>query len=90
MTYNQRKLRKKYTRVVKDGPFWKTYLGVPGDGFYQEFCVSGDQGNKREADYFARMLAKALKRLLKMETKPPTDAHLACQSPPAGGSEDTP
>jgi hypothetical protein len=50
---------------------WQAYLCVEGDGYYQEFCVCSNKATKAEANYFARMLAKALDRLLQMETKRP-------------------
>ena len=54
--------KKKYTRVVNMGGKWSTYLQID----YQGFAVA-DATTKKRADWFARMLASALTRLVKSE-----------------------
>jgi hypothetical protein len=63
LTRRQCRLRKRYTRLTKDGE-WQAYLVVEG----QAFCICSCAA-KAEANYFARMLAKAIDRLLQTETK---------------------
>ena len=58
------RLRKQYTRVVKIGGAWNTYLTID----HQEFCVV-DGTHYGRARWYSRMLAVALARLL--ETNAP-------------------
>jgi hypothetical protein len=54
------RLQKKYTRVVKIGDSWNTYLQID----HQGFCVV-EQTTKTRAMFYARMLAIALERVSK-------------------------
>lgn len=51
-----------YTRVVKIGDKWTTFLRID----HQEFCVV-EQTTAKRAKWFAKMLAIALCRLVKTE-----------------------
>jgi len=55
----RKETKKKYTRVVKTGDAWNTYLQIDQQGF----CVV-EQTTKRRAEWFARMLAIAIERML--------------------------
>jgi hypothetical protein len=52
-------MRRKYTRVVKIGDKWNTYLQID----HQGFCVV-EQTTKKRADFYSKMLATALVRLI--------------------------
>ena len=52
-------LRKKYTRVVKICDKWNTYLQID----HQGFCVV-EQTTKKRAEWYSKMLAKSLERML--------------------------
>ena len=54
-----RRLRRRYTRVVKRGDAWACFLQVD----HQGFCVVDDTENKR-ANWYAIQLAKALARMI--------------------------
>ena len=54
-----RMMRKKYTRVVKIGEAWNTYLQID----HQGFCVV-EQTTRQRANWFGKMLAVALVRLV--------------------------
>jgi hypothetical protein len=54
------RLQKRYTRVVKIGDKWNTYLNID----HQSFCVV-EQTTKKRAMFFSRMLAIALERVSK-------------------------
>lgn len=64
MKNKRTELKRKYTRVTKIGDKWNTYLQID----HQVFCVL-PEGTKREAQWWADMLAIALERLLENETK---------------------
>lgn len=53
-------LRRKYTRTVKLGGRWYTYLQVGVQGF----CVV-EKTTKRRAEWFAKMLSRALANLIR-------------------------
>jgi hypothetical protein len=53
------RLRRRYTRVVKIGDKWNTYLQID----HQGFCVV-EQTTRRRAQWFSKMLATALARML--------------------------
>lgn len=55
-------IKKKYTRVVKMGDKWNTYLQIDHQGFRVV-----DQTSKKRAMWFANMLAIALDRMIKTE-----------------------
>jgi len=55
-------IKKKYTRVVKMGDKWNTYLQID----HQGFCVV-EQTSRKRALWFAKMLAVALDRMIKTE-----------------------
>jgi hypothetical protein len=57
---NFTKIRRRYTRVVKTGDKWKTYLQID----HQGFCVV-EETNRRRAQWFAKQLSIALERMLK-------------------------
>lgn len=61
----ERMFRRRYTRVVKMGAKWSTYLQID----HQGFCVV-EQTSKRRAEWFARMLAIAFARMVEKERKP--------------------
>jgi hypothetical protein len=52
-------IKDKYTRVVKMGDAWNTYLQIDQQGF----CVV-EQTTEKRAKWFARQLAMALERLI--------------------------
>ena len=52
-------LQKRFTRVVKIGDKWNTYLQID----HQSFCVVEQTCHKR-AKWFSKMLGVALKRLI--------------------------
>jgi hypothetical protein len=54
---------KKYTRVVRMGTRWNTYLQVDNQGF----CVC-DQLSKRDAEWYAKMLSIAIEAIILDET----------------------
>ncbi len=54
------RFRRRYTRVVKIADKWNTYLQVG----YQGFCVV-EQTDKRRAQWYGKMLAVALGRMIK-------------------------
>ena len=54
-----RRLKTRYTRVVKMGEKWNTYLQID----HQGFCVV-EQTTRKGADWFARMLGVALARVV--------------------------
>lgn len=53
------RLRRRYTRVVKMGDYWNTYLQID----HQGFCVV-EQTTRARAQWFGKMLAVALDRML--------------------------
>ena len=53
------RLRRRYTRVVKMGDHWSTYLQID----HQGFCVV-EQTTRARAQWFGKMLAVALDRML--------------------------
>ena len=53
------RLRRRYTRVVKMGDHWNTYLQID----HQGFCVV-EQTTRERAQWFGKMLAVALDRML--------------------------
>lgn len=53
------RLRRRYTRVVKIGGKWNTYLQID----HQGFCVV-EQTCRQRAQWFGKMLAVALERML--------------------------
>lgn len=53
------RLRRRYTRVVKMGDQWNTYLQID----HQGFCVV-EQTTRERAQWFGKMLAVALDRML--------------------------
>ncbi len=53
------RLRRRYTRVVKMGDHWNTYLQID----HQGFCVV-EQTTRDRARWFGKMLAIALDRML--------------------------
>lgn len=53
------RLRRRYTRVVKMGDKWNTYLQID----HQGFCVV-EQTCRHRAQWFGKMLAVALERML--------------------------
>ena len=53
------RLRRRYTRVVKIGDQWNTYLQID----HQGFCVV-EQTTRERAQWFGKMLAVALDRML--------------------------
>ena len=55
----QRMVRHRYTRVVKMGDKWNTYLQID----HQGFCVV-EQTCRHRAQWFGKMLAVALERML--------------------------
>jgi hypothetical protein len=57
-----KRLRKRYTRVVKIGDKWNTYQQIDHQGFKVV-----EQTTKRRAEWFADMLAIALQRLIQKE-----------------------
>lgn len=69
---NQRivsRLRRRYTRVVKIGDKWNTYLQID----HQGFCVV-EQTCRQRAQWFGKMLAVALERMLSANSKLTRDA----------------
>ena len=58
------RLRRRYTRVVKIGDRWNTYLQID----HQGFCVV-EQTTRARAQWFGRMLAVALDRMLSYNTE---------------------
>ena len=58
------RLRRRYTRVVKMGDHWNTYLQID----HQGFCVV-EQTTRERAQWFGKMLAVALDRMLSANTK---------------------
>lgn len=54
-----RRLRRRYTRVVKRGDVWACFLQID----HQGFCVVDDTDKKR-ADWYSLQLAKALARMI--------------------------
>lgn len=58
-----RRLRRRYTRVVKMGDRWNTYLQID----HQGFCVV-EQTTRSRAQWFGKMLAGALARMLSENT----------------------
>lgn len=59
-----RRLRRRYTRVVKSGGVWACFLQVD----HQGFCVVDDTDKKR-ADWYSLQLAKALARMVSTNAK---------------------
>jgi len=57
-------IRRKYTRVVKLGPGWDTVLQIDHQGFSVV-----ERATKARAQWYAKMLAIALERLLSSNTK---------------------
>ena len=57
------RLRRRYTRVVKMGDKWNTYLQID----HQGFCVV-EQTTRERAQWFGKMLAVALDRMLSANT----------------------
>lgn len=53
------RLRRRYTRVVKMGGKWNTYLQID----HQGFCVV-EQTCRQRAQWYGKMLAVALERML--------------------------
>jgi len=68
------RLRRRYTRVVKIGDKWNTYLQID----HQGFCVV-EQTTRHRAQWFGKMLAVALERMLAANAKL-TDAAPAASS----------
>lgn len=60
-------LRRRYTRVVKIGQKWNTYLQID----HQGFCVV-EQTTRRRAAWFATQLSRALERMLSSIVPPAT------------------
>ena len=58
------RLRRRYTRVVKMGDKWNTYLQID----HQGFCVV-EQTCRQRAQWFGKMLAIALERMLAANDK---------------------
>ena len=58
------RLRRRYTRVVKIGDQWNTYLQID----HQGFCVV-EQTSRARAQWFGKMLAIALDRMLSANTE---------------------
>lgn len=58
------RLRRRYTRVVKMGDKWNTYLQID----HQGFCVV-EQTCRQRAQWFGKMLAVALERMLAANKK---------------------
>ena len=58
------RLRRRYTRVVKIGDQWNTYLQID----HQGFCVV-EQTSRARAQWFGKMLAVALDRMLSANTQ---------------------
>ena len=71
------RLRRRYTRVVKMGDHWNTYLQID----HQGFCVV-EQTTRARAQWFGRMLAVALDRML--------SANNASEPRPLGKNSNTP
>lgn len=59
------RIRHHYTRVVKMGSSWNTYLRIEGQGFQV-----AKQVTLIEAKWYAQTLAAALEQLLRNEEKP--------------------
>jgi hypothetical protein len=59
MSADVRTMQKRYTRVVKIGDKWNTYLQID----HQGFCVV-KQTTKKRAGVYSKMLATALVRLI--------------------------
>ena len=53
------RLRRRYVRTVKIGDKWNTYLQID----HQGFCVV-EQTSRQRAQWFGKMLAVALERML--------------------------
>lgn len=58
------KLRRRYVRVVKIADKWNTYLQID----HQGFCVV-ERTDYRRAQYFGKMLAVALNRMIEDNQK---------------------
>lgn len=58
------RLRRRYVRTVKMGDQWNTYLQID----HQGFCVV-EQTTRARAQWFGKMLAVALDRMLSANTK---------------------
>jgi len=58
------RLRRRYTRVVKMGDKWNTYLQID----HQGFCVV-EQTCRQRAQWVGKMLAVALERMLAANAK---------------------
>ena len=58
------RLRRRYTRVVKIGDQWNTYLQID----HQGFCVV-EQTSRARAQWFGKMLAVALDRMFSANIK---------------------
>jgi hypothetical protein len=58
------RIRRRYTRVVKIGDKWNTYLQID----HQGFCVV-EQTCRHRAQWFGKMLAVALERMLAANEK---------------------
>lgn len=59
MSKERRGIRKRYTRVVKIGSKWNAYIQID----HQGFCIV-EQTTKKRADWYAKMAAIALTRML--------------------------
>ena len=58
------RLRRRYTRVVKIGDKWNTYLQIDHQGFSVV-----EQTTRAQAQWFGKMLAVALDRMLSANTQ---------------------
>lgn len=58
-------IQKLYTRVIKMGGTWDTYLQIDHQGFRLAHQVK----NKKDAQWLARMMAIALKRMIESNQK---------------------
>lgn len=60
------RLRRRYTRILKVGSRWNTYLKIDDQSFYVV-----EQTSRARARWFADMLAIALERLIRKEKNGP-------------------
>jgi hypothetical protein len=65
-TAKQKRLRKKYTRVVKIGDEWDCYLQIDHQGF-----LVVQSANKSRAIWYSKMLSIALERMIENERPKP-------------------
>lgn len=70
MTTSLSSIQKRYTRVVKMDKAYNTYLQID----HQGFCVANQVEDKKDALWYARMVAIALKRMIDSNQKPSTSS----------------